>query len=253
MKLKFQYGSNGPIGRQLAAWQNSLFPGYVSFRRLQFHHQNRLIISLINKGANTWIITQPPYSHNFCRSKTAINNRELLYLITKEISHCILPLRTQSACIWVGPSASCLPSTFICLLNQGSEGDGKCSTAAAFVASWAMPDGVRVLLLFLYFIKWSHTIGYWKLKYCISLWANLYQKGGRHSESEIYGRLERMGCTRMVSQTWRSCRHDVNGLFSSTTWRYVAVQELYSLITYCLLSIYTENMSSTVKANFCSL
>ena len=80
MKLKFQYGSNGPIGRQLAAWQNSLFPGYVSFRRLQFHHQNRLIISLINKGANTWIITQPPYSHNFCRSKTAINNRELLYL-----------------------------------------------------------------------------------------------------------------------------------------------------------------------------
>ena len=58
----------------------SLFPGYVSFRRLQFHHQNRLIISLINKGANTWIITQPPYSHNFCRSKTAINNRELLYL-----------------------------------------------------------------------------------------------------------------------------------------------------------------------------
>ena len=79
MKLKFQYGSNGPIGRQLAAWQNSLFPGYVSFRRLQFHHQNRLIISLINKGANTWIITQPPYSHNFCRSKTAINNRELLY------------------------------------------------------------------------------------------------------------------------------------------------------------------------------
>ena len=80
MKLKFQYGSNGPIGRQLAAWQNSLFPGYVSFRRLQFHHQNRLIISLINKGANTWIITQPPYSHNFCRSKTAINNRELLYI-----------------------------------------------------------------------------------------------------------------------------------------------------------------------------
>ena len=84
MKLKFQYGSNGPIGRQLAAWQNSLFPGYVSFRRLQFHHQNRLIISLINKGANTWIITQPPYSHNFCRSKTAINNRELLYLIVEQ-------------------------------------------------------------------------------------------------------------------------------------------------------------------------
>ena len=82
MKLKFQYGSNGPIGRQLAAWQNSLFPGYVSFRRLQFHHQNRLIISLINKGANTWIITQPPYSHNFCRSKTAINNRELLYCLS---------------------------------------------------------------------------------------------------------------------------------------------------------------------------
>ena len=98
MKLKFQYGSNGPIGRQLAAWQNSLFPGYVSFRRLQFHHQNRLIISLINKGANTWIITQPPYSHNFCRSKTAINNRELLYVILSD-----------------SDSLTCLIITFFCL------------------------------------------------------------------------------------------------------------------------------------------
>ena len=43
------------------------------------HHQNRLIIFLINKGANTWIITQPPYTHNFCWSKMAFNNRDLLY------------------------------------------------------------------------------------------------------------------------------------------------------------------------------
>ena len=121
MKLKFQYGSNGPIGRQLAAWQNSLFPGYVSFRRLQFHHQNRLIISLINKGANTWIITQPPYSHNFCRSKTAINNRELLYVLSLSLAraHTISapsPLphgnyqrrrrRREQLCSWL-PAASC--------------------------------------------------------------------------------------------------------------------------------------------------
>ena len=30
---------------------------------------------------HTWIITQPPYSHNFCRSKMAFNNRALLYCI----------------------------------------------------------------------------------------------------------------------------------------------------------------------------
>ena len=33
---------------------------------------------LIIEG-HTWIITQPPYIHNFCRSKIAIINRALLY------------------------------------------------------------------------------------------------------------------------------------------------------------------------------
>ena len=41
-----------------------------------------------------WIIAQPPYSHNFSPSKTAINNRALLYSITDNF----LGMRHQLIC-----------------------------------------------------------------------------------------------------------------------------------------------------------
>ena len=56
---------------------------------LQFHYQRRLLYnpwgfpSPPSLRGHTWIITQPPYSHNFCKSKMAFNNRASLYILAR--------------------------------------------------------------------------------------------------------------------------------------------------------------------------
>ena len=61
------------------------FDSFKGKMLLQFHYQKRFNpwgFHLPIIEGHTWIITQPPYSHNFCQSKMAINNRALLYIDT---------------------------------------------------------------------------------------------------------------------------------------------------------------------------